>query len=66
MDALPGYDSWRLDNPYDNEPDDPEPAYAIGGDILDRELVGDRWLYLVVDADSGVRAWLGEGEVADG
>ena len=63
MDALPNHDAWKLDNPYNDEPDDPEPAYAIGGDILDRELRDGVWLYLVADADSGVRAWLGEGEV---
>lgn len=63
MDALPGYDSWRLDNPYNDEPDDPEPAYAIGGDIVDRELVRDRWVYLVRDEETGERAWLSEGEV---
>ena len=66
MDALPGYDSWRLDNPYNNEPDDPEPAYAIGGDILDRELRDGGWLYLVVDENGGEPVWVGEGEVDDG
>ena len=63
---LPNYDAWKLDNPYNDEPDDPEPAYAIGGDILDRELRGGVWLYLVADENGGEPVWVGEGEVANG
>lgn len=54
------YDSWRLASP--PEAREPEPAFDLGGDILDRELRDDGWAYLVADANGGAAEWLSEAD----
>lgn len=65
--SLPNFDSWRLDNPYNNEPDedDPDPALDLGGVVLDRKCVDGEWRYLITGEDGGEPDWLREEEAVE-